>query len=215
MPLTTRSQLRAALIAFAIVVSLVEGCPVPHAGHATLAHPANQREVERWSEILTELGYAISPPDLAERVVAASDALGRMHGRIVAPVAPLQRWTRTSQRWNLFPLADPAPYRMHVEAQCSGEWRLLYRPLDPDHRFMGTALEYRRLRGAWNPGVRGPRPAYGHFVDFLTARIFDAYPDCDRARVRFEQIRLPRPGEERRATPSEWVFEQQREREGS
>jgi hypothetical protein len=154
-------QVRAGLIALAIVVGLIDGCPIPPAKRV--------------------------PPDWADTV--KSWARGRR--LVMTPFKPLGELLRLRQTWKLFPTAKLQQHRMWVEGRKSGTkdgWQLLYRPHDAEHALFADRMEYRRLRGVWNPGSQGTRTGYGPFVEWLAGEIFAARPDIDRVRVRMETI---------------------------
>jgi hypothetical protein len=199
------------LIAIGIVVTLLEGIPLPRAGRASLAHPANQRELERWSGIAHAVGIVLSPTELADRLVVVSETMGAEHARWVAPVAPLRRITQTNQRWALFSLADPAPYRMVIEVDRGSGYEPVFRALDAEHGALAAPLHYRRLRGVWNPGSSGPRPAYPHFVTWVAGELFARDPRVAHVRVRYEQFLIPDPGHEPAGSPTT-VFAEVRSR---
>ena len=200
---------RAAAIAVAIFAAGVEGCPVRAVSTAELGRPINRREVERWAEMLD------TPPDaLAAQVTGASETVAHTRDVLFAPFQPYFEATRTYQRWALFPIADPEPYRMHVEARRGdGQWELVYRPLDVDATTRASMFGYRRIRGVWNPGSRGTRPAYPAFVDFVAEEIFRSRADVDEVRVRHERFRITLPGApEPSLSERSWHFEERRSR---
>lgn len=159
-------QVRAILVALVIAVGLLDGCPVPAAKRV---------------------------PEGARPALVAAKTTRRI---ALKPFRPLGELLRLRQIYKLFPTADESQYRMWVEARgpVKREWEVLYRSHDPDHDFLADAVEYRKLRGAWNPG-RDTRTGYGPFVEWISKQIFDATDDYDRVRVRMERIRLrPRDG---------------------
>src|SRR4029453_13653691 len=94
---------------------------------------------------------------------------------VMTPFQPLGELLRLRQTWKLFPTAKREQHLMWVEARRaeSDEGEPPYRPNDPAHDLWADRLEYRRLRGAWNPGTRGTRTGYGPFVEWLAAELFD------------------------------------------
>jgi len=154
-------HVRASLVALAIVVGLIDGCPIPPAKTV----PEGYRDtVKSWAHLRHD---------------------------VMTPFKPLGELLRLRQTWKLFPTAKIQQHRMWVEARKSGtkdSWELLYRPHDPDHDLFADRIEYRRLRGVWNPGTSGTRSGYGPFVEWLSAEIFSARTDIDRVRVRMEKI---------------------------
>lgn len=156
-------HVRAGLVALAILVGLIDGCPIP----------SSKRVPDGWADVVK--GWA-----RARRIV-------------MTPFKPLGELLRLRQTWKLFPTAKLEQHRMWVEARKTGtkaDWELLYRPHDPDHALFADRIEYRRLRGVWNPGSKGTRTGYGPFVEWLSGEIFEHHPDFDRVRVRMEKITL-------------------------
>ncbi len=153
-----RPQIRAGLIALAIVLAFVEGCPIP---------PLH--EADPWQR-----GYvaAIKPVQRAA----------------LKPFAWIPRYLRFSQRWALFQAAEPDRYRLEIVIHdATGGQRMLYRAGDADHRTDADVLEYRRVRGAWNPTNRA-MGQYGGFAQWFADRVFAAHADATVVRYRMERI---------------------------
>jgi hypothetical protein len=157
-----RLHARAALITLAILVGLIDGCPIPR------------------------------PKNVPESMQPAVKEWARKRRLVMTPFKPLGELLRLRQTWKLFPTAKREQHLMWVEGRKTGDptWELLYRPNDPDHDLFSDRIEYRRLRGAWNPGSRGTRTGYGPFVEWLASQVFALRPDLDRLRVRMEKIEL-------------------------
>jgi hypothetical protein len=154
------------VIALVLAIGLVDGCPIP----------SNKRTVPALL------------PAVKEMRVLRTQAL--------APFRSVRDGFRLHQLWKLFPTASLNQHRMWVEGRAgkSGAWQILYRPLDPEHTFKADEIEYRRLRGAWNPG-RSARRGYAGFVKWVAGEVFAAWPELDEVRVRLEKIRVnPREG---------------------
>jgi hypothetical protein len=156
-------HVRAGLVALAILVGLIDGCPIPSS-------------------------KSVSPP-WRERV----KSWARTRRIVMTPFKPVGELLRLRQTWKLFPTAKLDQHRMWVDARKTGtkdQWELLYRPHDPDHDVHADRIEYRRLRGVWNPGTKGTRTGYGPFVEWLAGEIFESRADVDRIRVRQERIAI-------------------------
>jgi hypothetical protein len=153
-------DLRAGLIAFAILLALVDGLPIP---------PLH--EADPWQRPIVE---AVQP----------------IQRGALRPFAWVTRDLRFTQRWALFQAASPSRYRMEVEGRDrAGTWRMLYRAGDADADEDAALLEYRRLRGAWNPTKR-PAGTYPAFVDWLSARLLARHTDLVVVRVRMERVAI-------------------------
>lgn len=100
-----------------------------------------------------------------------------------------------TQRWALFPTARRERHLMWIEARRSDadEWRILYRPHDRAHTYLGPAIEYRRLRGSWNPSTLRAAGGYPYFVTWLARTIFAREADLSEVRVRMEVITIDGP----------------------
>lgn len=169
-------HVRATLIALAIALGLVDGCPGPRNG-------AEQRIAEQ------RLG-----PGLAGVV----SRLERTRARVLRPLRPATDLFGLRQRWKLFAGAARKRYRMAIEVRDAGEttWRLVYRPHDDDHDYRAAQIGYRRLRGAWNPhSTYGARGGYAIFVRWIADRIFAEEPRADGVRVRMERIEIGAHGD--------------------
>ena len=161
-------DLRAGLIGLAIVLGLVDGCPVPRNGREQRV--ADQR-----------LGRSVS------RVVAR---LERVRARVLEPIAPAAELFGLRQRWKLFAGAARRRFRMTIEVRGPGEpWRLVYRPHDEAHDTLAAQITYRRVRGAWNPHTTyGARGGYAPFAGWIADELFARDPRLDAVRVQMERI---------------------------
>lgn len=208
-------EVRGGLLLLFVLVNFAEGCPVPNIRAHHLENPIGARELARWGTRLRGWGLDWSDEELARRTLSASESASHTHATLLTPVAPYFGALRIHQRWSLFPIADPDPWWMHIEGRRQNDWRLLYRPVDPLGRndpalddFIPT-LEYRRVRGHWNPGTGGPRADYTRFVDWAGERICAADPDLMEIRVHFLRHHIAEPGDEAAYEPT-WHFEERR-----
>lgn len=157
-------SVRASLITLVMAVGLVAGLPLP-----------SERMRARLS------------PELAELSSAAS----RAQAFVLRPFSFIGEEFVIMQRWQLFAGASSDRYRIWIEARGAGEpFTLLYRPHDPEHAFLASELEYRRVRGAWNPRGEFAQPGYSAFVSWVARRIFAARPELAETRVRIEKVRI-------------------------
>jgi len=186
-PLTKRWPVaRAILITAAIVFSLIDGYPVP-----------SDHSLEHWPARFVPLGHAVQ----------------RAQATLASPIAWFANGLAVHQRWSLFASADPERFRMWIEAKsASGPWQLLYRPHDDEHAYRAEAIEYRRLRGAWNLYKRGPDAGYPAFVDWVARTILtDPALEFDQVRVRMERLHI-RPREASFNGSGEFLYELTRQR---
>lgn len=163
------STIRALLLGAAIVVGLLDGCPVP-----------SERDLQLWPSALVPFGQGLSAT----------------RAWLMTPFNWLRDGLGVSQRWSLFSGAHESRFRMWIEARSAhGSWEILFRAHDPLHRYQADLIEYRRLRGAWNVYKRGPNAGYPVFVDWISRTIFlDPALRFDEVRVRMEPIDVSRHG---------------------
>lgn len=174
----TWRDVRAVLIALAIGLGMLDGCPLPRNG--TERKIADQR-----------LG-----PDLAGVVLR----LERTRDRLLRPVRPASDLFGLRQRWKLFAGAARHRYRMSIEVRATGEttWRLVYRPHDDAHDLLANQIAYRRVRGAWNPhSTYGARGGYPIFARWVADQIFARDPAAGAVRVQMETIEIGGHGDYR------------------
>lgn len=150
---------RAALIALAIALGLVDGCPIP------------------------ERQYA---PPWAYGLIDAVDAA---RTQVRRPVAWIGDDLDISQRWSLFRGASRKRYRLCVEGKtATGDWQLLHRAGDPEHAEYADLLAYRRVRGTYSPRGQNTRSQYQAFATWMILRALDDHPDFAVGRTRLERI---------------------------
>jgi hypothetical protein len=164
----TWPRVRAGLITLVIAIGLVAGMPLP-----------SDEQLVRFPS-----WYAWLVP-----------VLRRAQELALVPFRPIGDNLVLTQRWNLFSGAKAQRYWLRLEGRDakSGKYVLLYRPHDPAHDLDGAVLEYRRVRGSWNPRGGAAQAGYEAFVSFEARRLLLEHPELDAVRASFETIEvLPR-----------------------
>jgi hypothetical protein len=157
-------QIRAALIALAIVFGLIDGLPLPPPD----ATPA-------W-----EAGFV--------------DVLRHVQHTMMWPVAWMHPVFRVAQRWALYQAPEADRWRLWVEGRDPrGRWVVVFRAGDDEHTEDFAMLEYGRVRNAWDV-THEPSPQFSAFADWLTARVLDHHPEFTGARMRLEKVTLTSDG---------------------
>jgi hypothetical protein len=174
---------RSVLVGLVILIALIDGCPIP----------SNKR----------------TPPALLPTV----KDLRKLRTSLMKPTRKLRDGFRLHQTWKLFPTANINQHRLWIEGRTdrSAAWEIIYRPDDDEHDFKADEIEYRRVRGAWNPG-RSPRRGYTPFTKWVAKEIFAARPDLNEVRVRLENIKV-RPKQGRFESAGKFQFERSIRRE--
>ena len=112
------------MIALAITIGLVDGCPLPESGH-----------VASWQQPIVDV---VRPVQRA----------------VLTPLRWVTDLFRFSQRWALFQGARTETFRLEVEGQREGRWELVFRAGDHEHDEYRSLLLAARIRGAWYPDDR-------------------------------------------------------------
>ncbi|MBA3500380.1 MAG: hypothetical protein M4D80_41995 [Myxococcota bacterium] len=151
---------RAGLIALAIVLALVEGCPIPPP-HETLP----------WQQ-----GYV----SLIRPVQRA----------VMTPFAWIPRRLRFTQRFALFQAAEADRFRLEIRARTAGgEERVVFRAGPGEDGEYASVLTQRRVRGAWNP-TDNPTSQYAPFTRWFADRVFRDHADVDVVTFRFARVHI-------------------------
>ena len=160
-------------------------------------------------------------PACRAALLTAAIILGLLEGcpanerRLATPLRPIGTALKITQRWRLFPVANADRFRMWIEARTGADapWQLLYRPHDDAHTWLADELEYRRMRGAWNPGTRNARGAYPAFVTWVARTTFARDPRWNELRVRMEVLDLdPRRASDPMGATGRFQWEEKRRR---
>jgi hypothetical protein len=121
-------EIRAGLIALAIGIGLVEGCPIPP-----------PHETPAW-----ERGF-VEPIRTVQRAV-------------LTPVAWLGPELHITQRMALFQVSDPDRFRFEIEGQDAAGWHVIFRAGDAEYDAYEDLIRYRRVLGAFDPIEAPPAP---------------------------------------------------------
>ena len=156
---------RAALIALALALGLVDGCPIPERRHAP-----------RWAH-------------------GIADRASEVRRTIRRPVAWIGEGLDVSQRWALFRSAGRRRFRLYVEGRtATGDWQLLHRAGDPAHAAYEELLAYRRVRGTYSPASPSLRNQYRAFAAWMALRVLDDHPELAVGRTRLERVLIGEDG---------------------
>jgi hypothetical protein len=160
-PVTTSRRwpsIRAGLIGLAILVGLVDGCPLPPEKDVT----STQRPFV--------------------------DVLRPAQQTILSPLKWVTRGVRFTQRWALMQAAARERFRFTVEGRAlDGTWNVIYRANDPDHTAFADILETHHIWGVLNPTDR-MMGQYNAFVKWFTAHALAARADLTAVRTKQEKI---------------------------
>jgi hypothetical protein len=173
--------IRAAAIAAVIAIGLVDGCPLP-----------NAKQTAAWAK-------------------APIEEVRKARSTVMKPFQPVREGLEIYQRWTLFRGSSRKRFRVWVEGRTAdGVWHILYRADDDEHTWDSDVLEYRRIRGSYNPYGQRTRASYEYFTPWMLDRVLALRPEMVEARLRLEKIRIqPRGGF---VPTGEFLFEKTRTR---
>ncbi len=214
---TLWSHVRGALLLGVLLINFCQGFPVPRIEAKHIDRPSGRTALQQWGNVLRGVGFDISNDELRDLTLEKSAAIADWHGHLVAPVMPAFHQTQIRQRWSLFASSDPHPWWIHVEGRFEGDddYRLLWRPMDPEADVLQTLFEYRRLRGIWNPGSEELRGDHPRFLRFTTNILFEEFPDLVAVRVRYKRFYVHIPGDGPPNEHEEWRWESRDHRDPS
>ncbi len=157
-------ELRAGLIALAIVFGLIDGCPLP-----------SRENTPEWERGLAE-------PIRSAQAIA------------LTPVAWVRPTLRIAQKWSLYQAPSEHRFRLWIEGQdAAGAWHIVFRASDNEHAEDRELIDYTRPRGAWDPTSKPPGQ-YGLFANWMTHRVLQRHPELVAARVQLEKVELSADG---------------------
>jgi hypothetical protein len=194
-----RAQLRAVAIALALLVQCTSATPHAPLTAEHLARPEGARTLQRLETALVLLGTPVSRERIAAALIEWSERGVRVRSAFLAPFLPLARVANLDQRWTLFTGTVPETFRLHVDGRRrDGVYVPLYRAgpsAGGADEALSRRLQYRRIRGLYNPSVRrGARPAYPGVARWLSRALLAQRPELDTVRVRMERLRVGEPG---------------------
>jgi hypothetical protein len=189
--------LRAALLAVVVFVHGVAASPLPPSPTTAkaLANPIAVEELDGWVRLLGGLGVTTNRAQLTELAVRSSVVTSELRGLVTKPFRPLMRITGTGQGWGLFTYPNTHPHRLVIEVERGGEFQVVYRALDPEHRYLEPQLTFRRVRGVYDDNASKVRPSYESFARWVARRAFADWPDATRVRVKMIRTHVVTPGQ--------------------
>jgi hypothetical protein len=191
-----REHVRAALIAFALLVHGIAASPLPKSvRRAQFDTPIAQEEIGRWVHLLTSVGIVTTHAEIAEASITYGTALADLRTTLLGPFRPWFRISGTGQAWGLFTFPDTFPHQLTVEIERGGTWERIFAGLDDDATWMRTTLAYRRVRGVYDGNTRKPAKSYDNLANWLAARALADFPDATAARIGFVRFHTKAPGE--------------------
>jgi len=174
-----------------------------HRGGSVNVHPVQKRWPQIRAFLITialVLGGLSGIPDSSPRRLqlvppflrTMREVLQSVQNAALVPMRFVPETLQFSQHWKLFSGVNDVRFLIHIDARekDGSPWELVYRPHDPEHHWREWTLEYRRVRGNWNPSRSGTNRGYDAFTTWVARRLFQDEPRFESVRVRMEEVAL-------------------------
>ncbi|MCB9761720.1 MAG: hypothetical protein H6739_17890 [Alphaproteobacteria bacterium] len=192
---TIRARVRAAVLAFVVLVHGMAASPIPNSvSKAHFRNPIAEEEMARWVSILGRVGIRTTDEELIAWLVDVGSSTAEVRKVVMQPFRPILRVTGTGQGWGLFTYPNSYPHRMEIEGRAGTTWRTLFRALDPEHAWMNDKLVFRRVRGVYDDNAFKTRQSYDNFVRWVAGEAFTEFEDLDEIRVKMIRSHVVLPG---------------------
>lgn len=155
-------QVRGGLLALAIALSLIDGCPIPP-----------EKVARPWQLMFVKV---IKP----------------VQTLLLTPFTWITRWSRTHQRWALFQAVGSKQWRFEVQGRVATpagvDWVTVYKANDDGYQDEADLLEYRKLRAVWNP--TDAMSGYTKFANWYMGHVLERHPEFLGVRLRIQKVTL-------------------------
>lgn len=189
------AHVRAIFVVTLVGVCLISAMPMPGPGaRSALEDPAGKQELAQWVSLLGGIGIQTDQEELGDIVMAFSKGSRGTRRWLLTPFRPLFRITAAQQGWGLFAYPDTHPHSLLVTIKRDDKWSTVYDSADPEKRWSGHLIHYRRIRATYNPAIRPPS-SYSGFVTWIAARAFAEDPSIQAVAVKMRRSHTVLPGE--------------------
>jgi len=190
-------QLRAAFVLFHVLTVVVLSLPRPGELDKPSAwqKPRVQRNFATGTRLLRGLGLPLEDGTLQAYTWDAALFYLRAQAQIGKPFAPYARTVGIRQGWRMFLTGGREAAREHIEILEGGRWRTLYVRGSAEHRWLGTELDYHRMRKLCGFAVKGHEAEWEAFARCLARRAAREFPGASALRLRSELFDVPTAAE--------------------
>ncbi len=195
-------HLRGLLVAVHVLAIVLMALPAPEGGmnRSYWKDPTVQAEIGIWKERLAGIGVGTSwtRTEFEDRLWGLSDRFLSLRKGVLAPLQPYYRWCGTRQSWRMFaaPHMHPARLVVRVRGADEGEWRVVYRQLDPEANWREHTFESDRFRSIL---FRYPWKKYHYdwyrLANWIQLRAAEDFPEATEADMAWHKARTPSPSE--------------------
>lgn len=184
--------LHALAMSTVLAVSCLSALPSRPYDEALLDKPQHKRFVSNLQGVLATLGIATTRAQIRGHLIDGSESVIELRNRALAPLQRAFDLVGSRQQWGLFLQPGRTAYRLQILGRTrDGAWTLLYSAHEYDALGIGDMLEYRRLRGIYNPGKNASaRGQYDGFVAWLARSVQAQWPEYRELRIAMRRISL-------------------------
>jgi hypothetical protein len=175
-----------------------------------LSRPEGQRAVQAIGELLRPLG-APDRTTIEDALIKSSERVAAARAALLSPLSTIFQSVAMHQQWRLFLSAHKQVFRLRIDTRAvDRDWTLVYRANQEDTLGLAPLLDYRRLRGIYNPTMQRVHREYPGFSQFIARRILHQHPELAAVRVSLEHLDIGGRHEPPRLLGTEHVMEHTR-----
>lgn len=183
------------MLAVVIGVQVFLALPLPREV-GTAKSPESRAEVQRWLALGERIGVHMTPDEMQASLHSLGAWTGGFRRELVQPWLPVQRWMGTGQGWAFFAVPDTHPVRLEVTVVEPEGSRVVFRRLDPAHRWRASTFAYRRVRGLYD-SARKKNTMYRRFSRWVAREALADHPEGQAVELQVLKNRVTLPGEPR------------------
>ena len=195
---STWDHIRAVLVTIHLLAITIMSLPSPgRVSERQLRDPALQEVFADWREVLAGLGVALSKEEAEQLAMAGANSFMESRDAVLKPLRPYYKYAGTVQSWQMFGYLNRTPARFKLELRTAeGGWRDLYIARNDTADWRRGQLDSERFRGMINSySWKQNRSGYRRFLDWISCRAAEDFPDAISVRGSMVRLRLPEPEE--------------------
>jgi hypothetical protein len=187
-PIGTWAYVRAALLTLVLCSQCISALPSRALNTERLSRPEGQRALRVLEKVLRPLG-APARETIEGLLITGSERAVAARAALLSPLSAVFQSVAIHQQWRLFLSAHKQVFRLRIDTRAAdADWTLVYRANQEDTLGLAPLLDYRRLRGIYNPTMQRVHREYPGFSRFIARRILDQHPELAAVRVSLEHI---------------------------
>ena len=187
-------HIRALLVTAHLLAITLPALPSPgRVSQRQLRDPALKEVFADWRGVMAKGGIELTQEEAEQLAMTTANAYMEARDKVIQPMRPYYRYAGTTQSWQMFGYLNRTPARLKVELLVPGDgWQELYVARSSTADWRRRQLDGERWRGMINSySWKERRSGYRRFVDWLSCRAAEDFPEAKTLRVSMVQLRLP------------------------